>query len=164
MTQLLRPCTECGELSERSRCVEHRPKDDRASKRSDAKTTAWTKLSIRARRIQPWCSNCGTTANLEADHSPRAWARQDAGKTVRLCDITVLCGRCNVRAGSSQAGTERYARWADADGDLTATTPDFTTTPRGVGDALPHQGHRCKAKLPTDTRYSEYRVPTGRAS
>lgn len=47
-------------------------------------------------------------------------------KSIRLCDITVLCGRCNTKAGSSKPGSDRFNRWAEEDGDVLAETPDST--------------------------------------
>ncbi len=108
----LRPCVECGEPSEGTRCPEH------TERRSGAKTSAasrgydaaWRRLSQRARERQPFCSDCGATADLQADHTPEAWARHEAGKAVRLCDVDVVCGRCNRRRGAARGpaiATER---------------------------------------------------------
>jgi len=55
----------------------------------------WDRLSKRARRMQPFCIDCGSTEDLQADHSPEAWARKAAGKAIRLVDIAVCCGACN---------------------------------------------------------------------
>ena len=111
---LMRPCVECGEPAEDTRCAEHtvshravtRTPESRPSRRAGY-TTAWDRLSKRARRLQPFCSDCGTRDDLTADHSPEAWRRHDAGKPVRLCDIDVVCRRCNSRRGPARPSAAR---------------------------------------------------------
>lgn len=118
-----RPCLTCGELTRgASRCDDcealRRSADNRArpGSRNGGTTTsrgyggAWKRLSERARELQPFCSKCGSTDDLQADHTPRAWARREQGLAVRLQDIDVLCGRCNVKAGAARPGSDRYAR------------------------------------------------------
>lgn len=51
---------------------------------------AWRKTSERARQAQPWCSKCGATEDLTADHV--AARSLDAG-------VDVLCRSCNTRKG-----------------------------------------------------------------
>lgn len=59
-------------------------------------------MSKRARRLQPWCSDCGTVEDLSADHSVEAWARRAEGKAIRLQDIEVVCRSCNSRRGRAR--------------------------------------------------------------
>lgn len=102
-----RPCLRCGEPAEASYCSEHRPAEQRKTKRSATALgydTAWRKLSERARRLQPWCTDCGTSDNLTADHLPIAWQRKAEGKTIRLDDIEVVCLTCNIARGSTRGG------------------------------------------------------------
>lgn len=104
----LRPCIECGEPTETERCEQHR------LIRNSVKTSAyergydhaWRKLSERARRLQPFCSDCGATDDLQTDHSPEAWARKAAGKAIRLCDVDVVCGPCNRNRGAARGHSE----------------------------------------------------------
>ncbi|UCZ90473.1 hypothetical protein [Gordonia sp. WA4-43] len=107
-----RPCIECGEPADATRCDDCAPAH-RSVTRTDLPTTsarsrgygtAWDKLSRQARRMQPWCSDCGTRDDLTADHSEEAWRRHDAGKPIRLQDIDVLCRRCNARKGRARPG------------------------------------------------------------
>lgn len=128
MSNLLKCCPECGQLSETTYCAAHtkKPQDTRTNHRPDTKKASWTKLSKQARKQQPFCTKCGTTQNLQADHSPRAWARYRQHLPLRLTDITVLCGKCNSQAGSSQPGSQRYSQWQQEDGDIKATRPDNT--------------------------------------
>jgi len=98
----LKPCLSCGQPSPSTRCPEHTPTRDRATAEARGYDTAWRTLSRRARRLQPWCTSCGSTESLSLDHSEEAWARKAAGKVIRLRDVTVLCGRCNTRRGSSR--------------------------------------------------------------
>jgi 5-methylcytosine-specific restriction endonuclease McrA len=100
----MKPCVVCGEPSPRSRCDEHQPaarvKASAAARGYDA---AWTRLSKRARRLQPFCLDCGSTEDLQTDHSPQAWERKAAGKPIRLQDISVRCGPCNRAAGAARS-------------------------------------------------------------
>lgn len=127
---MMRPCVTCGELSEQTYCPGCKPADTRNHRR-DLVTGAWIKLSRRARTLQPFCTLCGSTRQLEADHHPRAWARAAAKKTIRLCDVTVLCQRCNSRAGSSKPDSDRYRRWEQTDGNLSSHEPDAGLTTQG---------------------------------
>lgn len=120
----LKPCLQCGELSEAARCPLHRTTAPRASRQERGYVSGWDALSKRARLLQPWCLDCGGTESLSADHTPRAWARAARRLPVRLCDVVVLCGGCNASRGSSRPGTERYAAWEAEDGDVRAKTPE----------------------------------------
>lgn len=59
-------------------------------------------MSKRARRLQPWCSDCGSVEDLTTDHSVAAWERKDAGKAIRLEDVDVVCRSCNSRRGRAR--------------------------------------------------------------
>ncbi len=98
----LRPCLTCGEPTGSTRCAEHTPTRNRATAEARGYDTAWRNLSRRARKLQPFCTDCGSTESLSLDHSEEAWARKAAGKVIRLQDVTVLCGGCNTRRGSSR--------------------------------------------------------------
>jgi hypothetical protein len=100
----LKPCLRCGTPSPRSRCDEHRPKPamPKASPRLRGYDASWTRLSKRARKLQPFCLDCGSTEDLQTDHSPQAWERKAAGRAIRLCDIAVRCGPCNRAAGAAR--------------------------------------------------------------
>lgn len=100
----LRPCIDCGEPADGPRCPDHTvdPKPAATARGYDA---AWKQLSRRARRLQPFCTSCGATEDLQADHTPEAWARKAAGKPIRLQDIRVLCGPCNRAAGAARGNT-----------------------------------------------------------
>lgn len=109
-------CADCGRSYEReqsnSRCPDCAPPraptaarvmHDRSKRRRQLGYTAsWDRLSARARRLQPFCSDCGREDQLTADHSPEAWARQAAGKPIRLQDIDVVCRRCNAERGPAR--------------------------------------------------------------
>lgn len=105
-------CLQCGELSDQAYCAEHRPAEAPKSQSTTERGYGhrWQKLSQRARRIQPFCSDCGTTENLTADHSPEAWERYYAGKTIPLSMIEVVCGECNNRRGPARPGGDRSTR------------------------------------------------------
>ena len=106
-TMTMRLCVVCGEPSEQSRCDEHQLDDQRLDYRARGYDTRWSRLSEQARRLQPFCTDCGSTVNLTADHLPIAWRRKAQRKPLRLKDIDVVCNDCNVRRGSSRPGTTR---------------------------------------------------------
>lgn len=105
---LMRPCMDCGEPSENARCEQHTVATGGQKTSADSRgyDHAWRKLSQRARRMQPFCTDCGTTDDLQADHSPEAWARKLAGKAIRLKDVDVVCGPCNRKRGAAREKSE----------------------------------------------------------
>lgn len=103
-------CLECGELSDEARCEQHRasPVERRGSSpRERGYDAAWDRLSRSARAAQPWCSDCGATSRLTADHKPSAWRRKAKGLPLRLIDLAVVCSDCNWARGSSRPGSPR---------------------------------------------------------
>lgn len=107
---LLKPCLDCGEPSEGRRCEACAPSASslrKTSPRERGYDAGWDRLSRTARRLQPWCSDCGTDEHLTADHLPRAWERKAAGLPLRLEDVEVVCNDCNVARGSSRPGSQR---------------------------------------------------------
>lgn len=110
------PCIDCGEPTKNgTRCETCSPRFNRvqparerthhAPKASPAKRgydSAWRRLSERARRLQPFCSDCGARDDLQADHSPEAWERKERGLPIRLQDVDVVCGECNRKRGAAR--------------------------------------------------------------
>ena len=107
MTTLPKPCLICGEPCPTGRCPDHPPKTTPRPSRTIGYDAAWDRLSKKARQLQPFCTDCGTTHNLTADHLPSAWHRKEQGLTIRLQDIDVVCATCNKRRGTSRPGTPR---------------------------------------------------------
>lgn len=119
-------CLDCGALTKvtkkfGSRCPECWGAWRRAAKRLPNKEAKrvhgdrgynwkWRKLSEKARKLQPFCSVCGSTSDLQTDHTPEAWRRHEQGLAIRLQDVRVLCGDCNRRAGEARPGSARYRR------------------------------------------------------
>lgn len=111
---LLQPCAECGEPAAGTRCHAHtvdhraytRAPEVKASTRARGYGTAWRKLSERARRLQPFCTDCGRRDDLTVDHTPEAWERYNTGKAVRLSDVAVVCRACNARRGRARPPTD----------------------------------------------------------
>ena len=106
----MRPCLQCGVPSEASRCAEHtreRARTTKGSAKQRGYGYAWDKLSRRARRLQPFCEVCGSPDDLQTDHTPEAWARKAAGKSIRLRDVRVLCGFHNREAGAARGPQTR---------------------------------------------------------
>ncbi|WP_369022552.1 hypothetical protein [Micrococcus luteus] len=135
MSDLLRPCITCGELSLQARCGEHQlQRTPKAGANELGYDYAWQKLSARARRLQPFCEDCGSPEDLTADHSVEAWKRKAAGKVIRLRDISVVCRRCNSERGAAR-GEKASDQWRKTWGE-------------GVADDV--LDRRAKAKFPTD--------------
>src|SRR5690625_4069438 len=110
MARLQSVCPECGAVFSRedssAYCSDCKPQRDYATR---TKTThergyneRWNRLSRKARELQPFCSDCGTMDDLTADHTELAWQRFDAGKTIRLQDIDVVCRSCNSATGEAR--------------------------------------------------------------
>lgn len=108
-------CGTCGTPYEedhgQGQCEQCRPKrdyryDDVRTGKGTAKQRGydqhWRKLSRRARRLQPFCSDCGRTDDLTADHSTTAWQRHEQGLPIRLEDIDVVCRGCNADRGAAR--------------------------------------------------------------
>lgn len=118
---MMYPCLNCGVMVDgASRCekcrlftrgLDRRSRPDSRSSAARGYGWAWQQLSRRARAMQPFCSRCGSTTDLQADHTPRAWKRHAEGLPVRLKDIDVLCEPCNQAAGDARPGSARYERW-----------------------------------------------------
>lgn len=99
---LHRPCLKCGEpVAGASWCDDHKPQPSK-SRRDRGYEGQWRKLSARARRLQPWCSDCHTTTDLTCDHTPEAWEAHDAGKPITLDLVNVVCRACNARRGQAR--------------------------------------------------------------
>ncbi|MBP2392003.1 5-methylcytosine-specific restriction endonuclease McrA [Aeromicrobium fastidiosum] len=124
---LLKPCLTCGVPTRNaSRCDEHEAEVTARMKAANERTRvrastkergldgAWKRLSVRARRMQAYCSDCGETdpSKLETDHTPEAWhTRLVLRRFITLAMVDVVCGRCNVRRGSARPGSPRYEAW-----------------------------------------------------
>ena len=105
---LLKACADCGDLTTRARCTTCRP-PDHEGKSSTARgyDSAWRRLSRRARRLQPFCTDCGATTELSVDHTPQAWERHERGLEIRLEDVAVVCITCNNRRGAARGPQTR---------------------------------------------------------
>ncbi len=98
----LRPCVVCGEPTGSTRCSAHTVNSRKANASARGYDTAWRKLSERARRLQPFCTDCGSSEDLQTDHSPQAWRRKAEGHAIRLADVEVVCGACNRTRGAAR--------------------------------------------------------------
>ena len=104
---LLKVCLVCGTVTDQPRCELHRPVAmPKTSSTARGYDYAWAKLSKRARKLQPFCVDCGTTNDLTADHSPEAWDRKARGLIIRLQDISVVCRGCNSKRGAARGGEQ----------------------------------------------------------
>lgn len=138
---MLKACAEfdCGALADGTYCEQHTYKKPPPTvtnyPTADGYDYRWRKLSERARKLQPFCSDCGTRDDLTGDHSPEAWARKADGKTIRLKDIDVVCRTCNIKRGAARGenvtrgeGATRSLRACTAGGEVSLSVP------RGVSE------------------------------
>lgn len=99
-------CLDCGQPCGGPRCADHTI-DRKPAAVARGYDAAWQRLSRRARKLQPFCTDCGATEDLQADHTPQAWARKAEGKAIRLADVDVVCGPCNRRRGAARGPQTR---------------------------------------------------------
>ena len=102
----LSPCLDCGEPTTGPRCPEHTV-DPKASATDRGYDGAWTKLSRRARRLQPFCTDCGTrrtqgtfcrnTCLLDHDGECNDGGPGASGFTGDFCDLGTDCADCGPR-------------------------------------------------------------------
>lgn len=134
-----RPCIVCGEPCEGSRCSEHQVRKHQ-TKTELGYDWRWFKLSRRARRMQDFCTDCGSTENLGCDHSPEAWARHEAGLPIRLQDVEVVCNDCNRRRGKARvwgkSNTPATRDDATCSGNTVHLRSDLAEMPRHSPDIL----------------------------
>jgi len=103
------PCLDCGEVAPGTRCDhcraerEARTSERRGSATSRGYDSRWQRLSARARRLQPFCTDCSTTDDLTADHL--VWPART------LADVDVVCRPCNSRRGATRG--EKASRHAE---------------------------------------------------
>ena len=110
--KLKTPCIDCGEVADDTRCSSCNTKHETARQRGRVQVkksstergydSTWRRLSERARQLQTFCSDCGATTDLQADHTPEAWKRYEKGLPIRLSDIDVVCGECNRTRGAAR--------------------------------------------------------------
>ena len=93
------PCLYCGVISRGSVCRQCKAaiesKDIKRQERNRAYDYEWQKMSRLARKIQPWCSRCGSKNDLTADH---ILSLANGGSNI-LENIMILCRRCNSSKG-----------------------------------------------------------------
>lgn len=90
---MLRPCGVCGDAAQDGRCPEHpRVRVGRLTTTQQGYGSRWQRLSITARRLQPFCSTCATAEDLTTDHL--RWPARS------LDDVQVLCRSCNSKKGA----------------------------------------------------------------
>lgn len=133
---MLSTCPEfhCGQLTDATYCDDHtykKPPPVRVNDRdADGYDWRWRKLSLRARKLQPWCTDCGTADDLTGDHTPEAWQRKADGKTIRLQDIDVVCRVCNIKRGAARGdnvtrggGVSQTPRQCSGGGEVSLSYP-----------------------------------------
>jgi 5-methylcytosine-specific restriction endonuclease McrA len=162
----LKPCLSCGELSQQSRCPEHQPKPKATTKlrpkgHVHTNPTRWKRLSDKARKLQPWCLDCGTHDDLTGDHIIPV--HEDPSLAYEVLNIAVRCRSCNGRRGANVTEEERHAvRWAIAARKArntrfhpprsTSTTQEGSQAPRGEAPpaTFPAQGAKAQGAVHTE--------------
>lgn len=121
LQDMRKPCRSCGTpTTDGSRCERcetelvrrtNRARTVRVEKkrapRSRGYDQAWRLLSESMRRQQPWCSDCGSSDDLQLDHLPSAWERKEEGLPLRVIDVEVVCAGCNRERGEARPGSRR---------------------------------------------------------
>ena len=113
-----RPCLDCSTPTDNAtRCpdcqAEWQQRTDvrRGSRQERGYDAAWTRLSARARRAQPWCTDCGSVGDegnpLTADHSVESWAKVERGERLTVTDVEVVCRRCNSARAAARGVNPR---------------------------------------------------------
>lgn len=122
----LKPCLDCGELGTGPRCKDHTTTPTKTSRQARGYDAAWLRLSRQARRLQPFCTDCGTSEDLTTDHSVEAWQRKASGRAITLDLVEVVCRSCNARRGRARP--------------LAGSTP--SEPPRTPGEGRLRDSHR----------------------
>lgn len=97
---MMRPCLDCGEPSPATRCPDHtQPRNHDVSAARRGYDAAWRRLSKRARRLQPFCADCGAVDDLTGDHL--VWP------ATKLEHVAVVCRACNSKRGARRSKQTR---------------------------------------------------------
>ncbi|GAS88893.1 HNH endonuclease signature motif containing protein [Mycolicibacterium brisbanense] len=108
MAAILKPCLECGELNEQSRCPDHRVKCTARRPRGHVRdTTRWRRLSASLRKTSPFCELCGTTEDLSVDHIISL--AENPSLAYEPLNLRVLCNPCNGQRQDHCTDAERSA-------------------------------------------------------
>src|SRR5699024_6893663 len=103
----LQPCVECGELTDRNRCAEHRLKstpEDREAHPAYANRSQWRRFSKKLRKLSPFCEICGTSDDLTVDHIVRVQDRPEW--TYEPDNCRILCRFHNGSISGTPATAE----------------------------------------------------------
>lgn len=142
----LRPCLDCQTPARGPRCPACRTAKARAvravngpgpSSTAKGYDQSWRRLSIAARRLQPWCSDCGTTENLSLDHSPEAWKAKAEGRPITPDLVDVVCKSCNSRRGAARSCVTASPQGGDPGRRDTGTTRGQGLSDTHVNNAAP---------------------------
>lgn len=146
---MLKPCADCGELSEANRCDKHKLKrgpktnTNHVAYKNNAK---WKRLSKKLRKMSPHCEICGTSDDLTIDHIIRVVDRPELAYEVDNC--RVLCRHHNGKLANTPATPEAEAEVLAKVEARRARRHRLTGGLHQPADAV---RPRAKAKLPTHT-------------
>src|SRR5689334_14408610 len=93
-------CPGCGATgTQQGRCARCRAEKERArgTRQQRGYTTQHQRLRTQAITLHPWCTQCGTTDHLTADHI----VPLSRGGRTELHNLQVLCLSCNSRKRDS---------------------------------------------------------------
>lgn len=114
---VMKVCAVSGDVCDCTQCplVQANRAEKKKSTTERGYNNAWRRLSERARKLQPWCSTCGSKYDLTADHL--RWPART------LKDVDVLCRSCNSAKGKAEGRDEYNAKQsktgAEAPGAMT---------------------------------------------
>ncbi len=102
MSDTLRVCLDCGDLTPATRCEacqserDRRINQQRGGAHARGYTRSWQRTAAHVKQQQPVCEVCGSTADLTVDHiTPKARGGTDAVDNLRT-----LCRRHNSAKGA----------------------------------------------------------------
>ena len=153
-----RPCAQCGDIiATGTYCTECKPKPAATTKvrpkgHVHTNTTRWKRLSDKARKLQPWCVDCGAHDDLTGDHIIPV--SEDPTLAYEVLNIAVRCRTCNSRRGNRCTDEERQAVLSTCKRARRAWPSSTPPTPkpsllhglRGAGWPLPRRSPALRAR------------------
>jgi 5-methylcytosine-specific restriction protein A len=101
------PCLDCGAPATGPRCPVHTRRRDanRGTTTQRGYGSSWQRVAKAAIARQPWCSDCGATEDLTADHV----VMRVEGGSGDPANVEVCCRPCNTRRSNRRRALLRRA-------------------------------------------------------
>lgn len=103
-------CEDCQRAYNRAHDTNDKPSKRNRADRFGPRNTAWKRLAAKAKRLQPFCSDCHDSKaqieargdRLETDHLFTAYLKEQQHRSLTLSDVDVVCGKCNRARGAAK--------------------------------------------------------------